>query len=76
ISTKLNRSHLVMGKQTDALILPCLGRSEIDRSSQVASQHISVEDSMSMVHSSAGIKAPASPELRSEPGIIAAIARA
>lgn len=76
ISTKLNRSHLVMGEQTEALILPCLGRSEIDRSGSVASQHISVEDSMSMVHSSAGIKAPASDELRSEPAIIAAIAGA
>jgi hypothetical protein len=28
ISTKLNRSHLVHGKQ--ALILPCLGRTDID----------------------------------------------
>src|ERR1700726_4961739 len=28
VSTKLNRSHLVHGKQ--ALILPCLGRTEID----------------------------------------------
>ncbi|MFI7868599.1 FdhF/YdeP family oxidoreductase, partial [Ectopseudomonas khazarica] len=29
ISTKLNRSHLTVGK--DALILPCLGRTDIDR---------------------------------------------
>ena len=29
ISTKLNRSHLTMGR--DALILPCLGRTDIDR---------------------------------------------
>ena len=28
VSTKLNRSHLVTGKE--ALILPCLGRSEKD----------------------------------------------
>ena len=28
VSTKLNRSHLVHGKR--ALILPCLGRTEID----------------------------------------------
>jgi hypothetical protein len=30
--TKLNRSHLVTGRT--ALILPCLGRSEIDRQAQ------------------------------------------
>ena len=74
VSTKLNRSHLVHGRE-EALILPCLGRTEKDmqRSGQ---QHISVEDSMSMVHLSAGEKKPASPHLLSEPAIIAGIARA
>ncbi|MGQ7249388.1 molybdopterin dinucleotide binding domain-containing protein [Halomonas sp. V046] len=76
ISTKLNRSHLVIGEHTEALILPCLGRSEIDASDEVASQRISVEDSMSMVHASAGLKAPAGAELRSEPAIVAALAQA
>ncbi len=39
-------------------------------------QHISVEDSMSMVHLSAGINAPASPHLLSEPAIVARLAAA
>lgn len=73
VSTKLNRSHLVHGKQ--ALILPCLGRTEKDI--QVAGeQSTSVEDSMSMVHLSRGMKRPASPHLLSEPAIIAGLARA
>jgi formate dehydrogenase major subunit len=75
ISTKLNRSHLVVGG--DALILPCLGRSECDRQGSAGDiQKISVEDSMSMVHASAGRTEPASPWLRSEPAIIAGIAEA
>ena len=75
ISTKLNRSHLVIGE--DALILPCLGRSEIDRQGpQGLPQVISVEDSMSMVHGSAGRVEPASEHLRSEPAIVAGIAEA
>lgn len=75
ISTKLNRSHLITGG--DALILPCLGRTEIDRQGETgASQQVSVEDSMSMVHGSAGIQAPASEWLRSEPAIVAGIAEA
>lgn len=73
IATKLNRSHLVHGKA--ALILPTLGRTEIDDSSGVA-QGITVEDSMSMVHISYGMNAPASPNLLSETAIIAHIAQA
>ena len=73
IATKLNRSHLVHG--TDALILPCLGRTEIDMQAE-GPQSITVEDSMSMVHASAGRNAPASPHLLSEPAIVAGIARA
>ncbi|MEX3691338.1 FdhF/YdeP family oxidoreductase [Paraburkholderia sp. BR14263] len=73
IATKLNRSHLVHGK--DALILPCLGRTEIDVQAN-GPQSITVEDSMSMVHASAGRNPPASPDLRSEPAIVAGIARA
>jgi anaerobic selenocysteine-containing dehydrogenase len=73
VSTKLNRSHLVHGRR--ALILPCLGRSEKDEQASGA-QALSVEDSMSMVHLSRGMKRPASPHLLSEPAIIAGMARA
>ncbi|HEY3599784.1 MAG TPA: FdhF/YdeP family oxidoreductase [Paraburkholderia sp.] len=73
ISTKLNRSHLVHGKE--ALILPCLGRTEVDIQ-ETGPQSVTVEDSMSMVHASAGINEPASEFLMSEPAIVASIARA
>jgi len=73
VATKLNRSHLVVGH--DALILPCLGRSERDVQ-QRGPQKVTVEDSMSMVHASAGANEPASPHLLSEPAIVAGIARA
>ncbi|MYZ08462.1 FdhF/YdeP family oxidoreductase [Streptomyces sp. SID2999] len=73
VSTKLNRSHLVHGKQ--ALILPCLGRTEKDQQAG-GEQGTSVEDSMSMVHLSVGMKRPASAHLLSEPAIIAGMARA
>jgi hypothetical protein len=74
IATKLNHSHLVPGKIS--FILPCLGRTEIDRNSRGVSQIVSVEDSMSMVHGSGGINLPASKLLKSEVGIIAGIAAA
>jgi molybdopterin-dependent oxidoreductase alpha subunit len=73
VSTKLNRSHLVHGKR--ALILPCLGRSERDHQTG-GDQGVTVEDAMSMVHISYGMKEPASPHLRSEPAILAGLARA
>ncbi|MFE9764670.1 FdhF/YdeP family oxidoreductase [Streptomyces sp. NPDC005808] len=73
VSTKLNRSHLVHG--TRALILPCLGRTEKDQQRQ-GIQSTSVEDSMSMVHLSVGMRRPASRQLLSEPAIIAGMARA
>ncbi|MFJ6381714.1 FdhF/YdeP family oxidoreductase [Kitasatospora sp. NPDC092039] len=73
VSTKLNRSHLVHGRR--ALILPCLGRTEKDHQ-RAGVQSTSVEDSMSMVHLSVGMKRPASPHLLSEPAIIAGMARA
>ncbi|WP_423763258.1 FdhF/YdeP family oxidoreductase [Burkholderia sp. NLJ2] len=68
ITTKLNRSHLIHGR--DALILPTLGRTEIDLQDNVA-QGVTVEDSMSMVHVSYGMNKPASPNLMSEPAIVA-----
>ncbi|WP_405915782.1 FdhF/YdeP family oxidoreductase [Streptomyces sp. NBC_00728] len=73
VSTKLNRSHLVHGRR--ALILPCLGRTEKDHQ-RGGVQSTSVEDSMSMVHLSVGMKRPASKHLLSEPAIVAGMARA
>jgi molybdopterin-dependent oxidoreductase alpha subunit len=73
VSTKLNRSHLIHGR--DALILPCLGRTEKDYGSK-GLQGITVEDSMSMVHLSYGMKDPGSSHLRSESAIIAGMAKA
>ncbi|XVJ71066.1 MAG: FdhF/YdeP family oxidoreductase [Rhizobacter sp.] len=73
VATKFNRSHVVHGKQ--ALILPCLGRTEIDVQAG-GPQSVSVEDSMSMVHLSAGLNAPASEHLLSEPMIVARMALA
>ncbi|MFE5614295.1 FdhF/YdeP family oxidoreductase [Streptomyces sp. NPDC056524] len=73
VSTKLNRSHIVHGRR--ALILPCLGRTEKDHQRKGV-QSTSVEDSMSMVHLSVGMKRPASPHLLSEPAIVAGMARA
>jgi anaerobic selenocysteine-containing dehydrogenase len=69
ISTKVNRTHLYPGKT--ALVLPCLARSETD-----GGQFVTVEDSMSMVHRSQGNLRPASPHLKSEPAIVAALGEA
>jgi len=73
ISTKLNRSHLVHGKK--ALILPCLGRTDLDIQNKNA-QFVTVENSMGVVHSSQGILKPQSKHQLSEPAIIAGIAQA
>lgn len=73
VATKLNRTHLLTGKET--LILPCLGRTEADDQA-TGRQAITVEDSMSMVHASSGKLKPASPLLRSEPAIVAGMAKA
>jgi molybdopterin-dependent oxidoreductase alpha subunit len=73
LNTKLNRSHLYVGKQS--IILPVLGRTERDIQSG-GPQAVTVEDSMSMVHASRGKLAPASEHLRSEPAIVAGMAMA
>lgn len=73
IATKLNRSHLITAKHS--IILPCLGRTEVDLRAS-GPQFVTVEDSMSMVHASQGGLKPASPMLKSEPAIVAGIARA
>jgi molybdopterin-dependent oxidoreductase alpha subunit len=71
VSTKLNRSHGVTGDQ--ALILPTLGRTEIDRQS-TGPQFVSVEDTVCAVHGSHGRLEPASPDLRSEVSIVCNVA--
>jgi molybdopterin-dependent oxidoreductase alpha subunit len=73
VATTLNRTHLTTGEE--AILLPCLGRSEVDVQAGGA-QFVTVEDSMSQVHRSQGKLKPASPELKSEPAIVAGLARA
>ncbi|HEX6233648.1 MAG TPA: FdhF/YdeP family oxidoreductase [Jiangellaceae bacterium] len=72
VSTKLNRSQVLPGRRS--LILPCLGRTERDETGG-REQFVTVEDSMSVVHSSRGTLPPASSELRSEVAIICDLAR-
>jgi molybdopterin-dependent oxidoreductase alpha subunit len=73
VATKLNRSHLVTGRE--ALLLPCLGRTERDLQSG-RPQFVSCENSMGVVQSSEGTMAPASEHLLSEPAIVARLAQA
>ncbi len=73
ISTKLNRSHLVHGDE--ALILPCLGRSDKDVLNDEV-QFVSCENSMSVVQQSKGVLKPVSAKLLSEPVIVCSLAKA
>jgi molybdopterin-dependent oxidoreductase alpha subunit len=73
VITKLNRTALAVGEQS--LILPCLGRSEIDWQ-QSGEQFVSTESTMLNVQMSKGIFKPASELLRSEPWIAAHLAKA
>jgi anaerobic selenocysteine-containing dehydrogenase len=72
INTKLNRGHVVHGQE--ALILPCLARSDIDMQA-TGRQSVTVEDSMSMVHASGGLVQPPSRHLKSEVSIVCGMAR-
>ncbi len=72
ISTKLNRSHTVCGDT--ALILPTLGRTERDVQAD-GEQFVTVENSMSEVHTSQGRLEPASRLLLSEVAILCRLAR-
>jgi molybdopterin-dependent oxidoreductase alpha subunit len=72
VSTKLNRAHLVTGKQ--ALILPCLGRTEVDQQAG-GPQFVTTENSMAVVEAWHGRLSPASDHLLSEPAIIAGLAK-
>ena len=73
IATKLNRNHLLPGEVT--FLLPCLGRIEEDIQA-TGPQHVSMEDSTACIHGSLGWRKPASPELLSEPKIVAELAKA
>ncbi len=73
ISTKLNRSHLVHGAVS--YILPCLGRIEVDVQA-TGPQAVSMEDSTSCFHGSRGQTKPISDQVRSEPWIVAEMAKA
>ncbi|GAL67887.1 FdhF/YdeP family oxidoreductase [Jejuia pallidilutea] len=73
VSTKLNRSHLVTGKE--ALILPCLGRAEKDYQ-KTGVQIQSVENSMGVVHTTKGVLEPCSDALLSEVAVVCGIADA
>jgi molybdopterin-dependent oxidoreductase alpha subunit len=73
VSTKLNRAHLITGEQ--ALILPCLGRTETDLQRN-GPQFVTTENSMAVVQASRGFLMPASEDLLSEPAIVAGLATA
>ncbi|MFD2573272.1 FdhF/YdeP family oxidoreductase [Spirosoma soli] len=73
VSTKLNRSHLIHGET--ALILPCLGRSDHDMQAS-GEQFVSCESTTGVVAQSQGVLDPISPYLKSEPAIIAELAKA
>ena len=73
ISTKLNRSHLVHGKE--AIILPCYGRSDKDMANGVP-QFVTCENSMGVVQMSKGSLKPISDNLLSEPAIVCGLAKA
>jgi len=71
VSTKLNRSHLITGKE--ALILPTLGRSDKDIM-HGEEQFISCENSMGVVQMSKGNLKPVSDDLMSESMIVCRLA--
>jgi len=73
VSTKLNRAHLITGEQ--ALILPCLGRTEIDEQ-ESGPQMVTTENSMAVVEGWEGRLQPASKDLLSEPAIVSGLAKA
>jgi molybdopterin-dependent oxidoreductase alpha subunit len=73
IATKLNRSHLIPGEVT--YLLPCIGRIEIDQQA-TGPQAVSMEDSTACIHGSRGQREPVSEQVRSEPFIVAGIAKA
>jgi anaerobic selenocysteine-containing dehydrogenase len=73
VATRLNRTHLLPGKQS--YLLPCLVRAETDVQGS-GPQTVSIEDSFSHVYGSIGRRTPASEHLKSEVAIVAGIAKA
>lgn len=73
ILTKLNRSCLEHGEIS--YVLPCLGRTEVDEQA-TGPQAVSTEDSTACIHGSRGFAKPASAHVRSEPWIVAQLAKA
>jgi len=73
VSTKLNRSHLVHGKE--ALILPCYARSDKDIINGVE-QIVSCENSMGVMQQSKGVLKPISDQFLSETQIVCRLAKA
>lgn len=73
VSTKLNRSHLVTGEVS--YILPCLGRTKIDRQATGEQRH-TTEDSTACIRAWRGAAEPAGELLLSEPTIVARLAKA
>ncbi len=71
VSTKLNKSHTVAGRE--ALILPTLGRTDHDHT-PAGPQSVTVEDSQGAVHLSTGNLLPPAPDLKSEVGIVCGLA--
>ncbi|MGA8979197.1 MAG: FdhF/YdeP family oxidoreductase, partial [Pedococcus sp.] len=71
VSTKLNRSHTVTGRE--ALILPALGRTDRDLTPR-GPQGVTVEDSQGQVHLSEGRLEPPSDQCRSEVAIVTGLA--
>lgn len=73
VSTKLNRGHLVHGKES--IILPTLSRSDVDIVNG-EQQFVSTENSMGVVESSKGMLKPVSDNLVSEMQIVCRMAMA
>jgi len=73
VSTKLNRSHLITGKE--ALILPCFGRTDKDYLNGEL-QFVTTENSMGVIQMSKGVLNPVSDNLKSEPMIVCHLAKA
>ncbi|KUJ59940.1 hypothetical protein AR687_20880 [Flavobacteriaceae bacterium CRH] len=73
VSTKLNRGHLIHGKES--IILPTLSRSDMDIVNNEV-QIISTENSMGVVQSSKGVLKPISDQLINETQIVCRMAMA
>jgi formate dehydrogenase major subunit len=73
IATKLNRGHLVHGR--DALILPVVARSEYIRT-PAGEQFVTIEDAMSNVSASSGVLEPVSEQVLPEVEIVCRMAMA